>query len=53
VEIVLPGGWESVFPPTYSFTLGEEGQHFIFLNKLEGASASEPSSWGRIKGMFE
>jgi hypothetical protein len=50
---IMPGGWESIFPPTYSFTLGEEGQHFVFLNKLEGASATEPSSWGRIKGMFE
>jgi hypothetical protein len=50
---ILPGGWLSIYPPSYSFTLTGTGEHFIFFNKLEGASSTEPSSWGKIKGMFE
>jgi len=50
---VLPGGYLPIYPVSYDFTLTEAGADFIFFNKLEGASATEGSSWGRIKGMFE
>jgi hypothetical protein len=53
IREILPGGWLPIFPVSYDFTLTSAGDQFIFFNKLEGASATEGSSWGRIKGMFE
>jgi hypothetical protein len=50
---VVQSGWVPIYPESYDFTLDETGASFTFFNKVEGASATEPSTWGRIKGMFE
>jgi len=50
---VMQSGWVSIVPASYSFTLTEAGDSFIFFNKIEGASTTGKSRWGRIKGMFE
>jgi hypothetical protein len=51
---VMPGpGWVAIYPAAYIFTLTQAGASFVFFNKPEGASPTEDSRWGRIKGMFE
>jgi hypothetical protein len=50
---VLPGGWVPIYPESYDITLTETGASVVFFNKVEGASATEEGSWGRIKSMFE
>jgi hypothetical protein len=49
---VLPDGWVAIYPESHNFTLTVAGDTFMFFNKVEGASALEKSSLGRIKGMF-
>ena len=49
---VLSGGWVAIYPESYNFTLDEAGASFTFFNKIEGASATDQSTWGHIKGIF-
>ena len=51
---ILPSGWVAIYPTSYEFTLTSGYPNgYTFLNKVEGASALEKSSLGRIKGIFK
>ena len=49
---VLPGGWAAIYPESQDFTLDEAGASFTFFDKVDGPTATEQRTWGRIKGTF-
>jgi hypothetical protein len=54
VSEVVPSGWIPIYPTFYEFTLDDVNNNITltFFNKLEGASAAEPSTWGQIKSLY-
>lgn len=52
---VLPSGWVAIYPTSYEFDLNDDVTvaERTFFNKIEGASAAEPSTWGKIKGLYK
>jgi len=53
-EVMMPG-WVAISPTFYDFVLDDTNSSAsrTFFNKVEGASATEPSTWGNIKTLYK